>query len=524
MMSSRTYDATGVGIPLVAFLTLLATGALYWPIALNLDVSYYASVGKIISQGQVLYHDYLEGNPPGPVLVAQLSHALSGALRTPFDQTHKYVLFALQSSLYLMTLAVLWPRLRRAGASGLVFTAGLGLVAVMLTPAIGRRDYIGPLLMLPWAVSILMAWTGTRPARVVALPVGAAAGLAMLFKPHFAALALAIGIVDLVRARGRPGQLLAESWIALVSCLVSYAWFALAYPVYFTEIIPFALETFGRMSPGPAEALRRLGSAEWVFGGLVVMVAGAVLVRRADRGNRWLGPVVLITVLAGGAALSVYAIQGFGLAYQLLPLRMTVFVALFALGSWAFAAHRAAWIRAGGLLLCAGLAAYLARPFFYQPSRTYFAEHALTRAMTPDTSGAPILMVSSSVRPAGQIFPFIDASWSGVSLVHWPIVTLIRQDGRYGTQNHVPEDRRRELAEWYRGRMAERLAASPPERVAIDVSDYLRFFEESDFDILAWLREHPGFDTAWRAAVLEPYGAPVEMDGRRFRIYRATGR
>jgi hypothetical protein len=346
----------------------------------------------------------------------------------------------------------------------------------------------------------------------------------MFFKPHFAALALAIGIVDFARARGRTGHLLAETWIALATCLVSYAWLALTAPTYFTEIIPFAQETFGRLSPGPIEAFRQLARAQWVLGGLLLMVVGAVVVRVADRDNLWLGPAVLIAILACGAALAVYVIQGFGLSYQLLSLRVIVFTALFALGSWAFARIRTPWMRAGGLLLCTALAAYLTRPFFNQPPRTHFAEHALTSAMTPDTPGAPILMISSSVRPAGLIFPFIDATWAGVSLVHWPIVTLIRQDGRYAVEGHVPEGQRVQLANWYRGRMADQLAASPPERVAVDVSDYLRFFDDPGFDILAWLREHPEFDAAWRAAGLEPYGAPVEIDGRRFQVYQATRR
>jgi hypothetical protein len=180
-------------------------------------------------------------------------------------------------------------------------------------------------------------------------------------------------------------------------------------------------------------------------------------------------------------------------------------------------------MRGAGILLCVALAAYLARPFLHQPPRTQFAEHPLTEAMTPDTPGAPILMISSSVRPTGLIFPLIDASWAGVSLVHWPIVTLIRQDGCYATEAHVPEARRVELADWYRSRMADRLAAAPPERVAVDVSNYLRFFEDSDFDILAWLREHPDFDAAWRAGRLEPNGDPVEIDGRRFQLYRPAG-
>jgi len=522
-LADRTGAPGAAGVAVAAAVTLLAAAVLHWPAALNLDVSYYASVGKAAAQGQTLYHEYLEGNPPGPVRVAQVSHALSALLHTPFDQTHKSVLFALHSTLYLLTLAVLWPRLRGAGAGGPVFAAGLGLVAVLLTPDLGRRDYIGPLLMLPWAAAIVMAWVGPRPARALAGPVGLAAGLAMLFKPHFAALALAIGLVDLVRARGRPGRLLAESWIALAVCLASYAWFALAAPVYFTEIIPFALETFGRLSPGAEVALQRMVRTEWLTGGLVLIAAGAPVVGATDRRNIWLRPLALLAGLAGGAAVALYAVQGFGLGYQLLPFRMLVFVLLFALGAWAVSARRAGWLRVGGLLFCAALAAYLARPFFNLQPRTYIAEHALTQAMTPDTPGAPVLMVSPSVRPAGLIFPFIDATWAGVSLVHWPIVTLIRQDGRYAVQAHVPEDRRVVLADWYRGRMAARLAAAPPERVGIDVSDHLRFFEESDFDILAWLREHPEFDAAWRAARLAPHGAPVEMDGRRFQIYRPSG-
>ncbi len=509
--------AVALGVLVLAVVTIQ-------PLKLDHDVSYYAAAGRIVAQGQEAYTHYIEANPPGPVLLGQASFLLSEQFGTPFDQTHKYLLLSVQFFALVVALSVLLPLLRTAGSAGWVLVIGLSLSMLLITPETGRREYLGSVAMVPWGLAALLAWNRLRPARPISLLAGALAGTALIVKPHFALIALAVGMFDLVRAGGRPWRLTIETWAALAVSMALYAWFLTTYPAYLSEIVPLARDTFSRLQPGPVSAAASLLDPRLLLA-LAALAAGLGIMLIMDRNGRWTHPAAGLAAGVGLAAAAMVAVQGFGLHYHRLPLNILVMLCLIGMIAWAIgqAAARSPrrWMLVPALLAAAVLTAERARHFPQTPHRTTVMEHPLTRAMTPETPGAPVLMVSPSVAPAAQILPFLDVRWSGVSAVHWPIPALIRQNGQNGISNPPTEEVRARLESWYRDRILARFEALPPVRVGIDVTPHLRWFARPGFDLLAWLRADPRFDAAWREAGLHPLGDPITYGRRQMQVYVA---
>ena len=87
-----------------------------------------------------------------------------------------------------------------------------------------------------------------------------------------------------------------------------------------------------------------------------------------------------------------------------------------------------------------------------------------------------------------------------------------------------PADVRERWTAWFRDKIVRRFAAKPPVRVAVEISDRPIFFEHSGFDLLAWFREDPAFDSEWRKAGLEKAGDPIKWRDRVYQMYAPASR
>lgn len=157
------------------------------------------------------------------------------------------------------------------------------------------------------------------------------------------------------------------------------------------------------------------------------------------------------------------------------------------------------------------------------PSRADLLKQPLLAALRPPHAGDTISVISTSVDPINEYLTVMDATWSGPNLVSLPIAALIEQDGRYGIDHPLAPDARERMATWYRKKWAASLRANPPVRMAVETSEKQMFFDNGNFDILAWMREDPDFDAAWTAARLVKTGEPIAWDKRTYQIYAPPG-
>ena len=511
---------------LLAPLAMFGLAILYHaPNKLDHDVSYFLAVSHLVNNGDRLYVDIIDFNTPAAVFIGQLSDWIARALRAPLDQTHKAVVLAAAATGLALSFTVLSPVLRKPSLGRWCIAIGLSAAILFATPAIGGREHLAVIGLMPWVLSTAMAdRASANPPLGIAL--GMAAGCAMLLKPHFVAFGLTIALVELVRVRGRLNELSLATWTAGIVSIVLYLGLFLLVPTYLGEMFPFATATFGRLSSDRLQAAASLVGSGKLIATLVLIY---VLVRPASGMPFFTLPVVVAVVFIL-TAIAIYIFQGFSFPYQLLPVKIALALCTVCILAQRLSVKSAGFSSLPGprtaLVLAIGtFGLILSWPpdvLAPYPKRQEMLEEPLLAALTPPQKGDAILVISTAVDPASEFLTYLDVEWSAPIISFFPVPALIMQNGRSGIDNPPPPNVRERWTQWFRERVARRFAAKPPVRVAVEISYRAVFFEHSDFDLLAWFREDQAFDSAWQKASLEKTGAPIKWNGRIYQMYAFT--
>jgi hypothetical protein len=526
MPTDDSQDQAGFALLLLAVLAVFGVAIAYHaPNKLDHDVSYFLAVSQLVNNGDQLYVDLIDFNTPAAVFIGQLSDWISNALHAPLDQTHKGVLLVVAAIGLALCFAVLFPLLRKLGLGRWCIAIGLPAAILFATPAIGGREHLAMIGLMPWVLSTAME-DRARLSPILSIALGIAAGCAMLLKPHFVAFGLTIGLVELVRNRGRLDRLSLATWTAGIVSISLYLGLFLLVPTYLGEMFPFSSETFGRLSSDRLQA-----AASLVMSGkpIATLVLIYILARPAS-GLRFFSLPVVVAVVFIATAIAIYIFQGFSFPYQLLPVKIALAVCTVFLLAQRLSGKSASFSSLPGPRTALVLATVtfglvmswppdVLAPY---PKRQDMLEEPLLAALTPPRKGDAILVISTAVDPASEFLTYLDVEWSAPVITFFPIPALIRQNGRSGIDHPPPPNVREHWTEWFRDRAARRFAAKPPVRVAVEISDRQVFFEHSGFDLLAWLREDQAFDSAWQKAGLEKIGPPIEWNGRIYQMYAAT--
>lgn len=508
---------------LLAVLAVFGLAILYHaPNKLDHDVSYFLAAAHLVNNGDRLYVDLIDVNTPASVFISQLSDWIAYALHAPLDQTHKAVLLAVAGAAIALSFAALRPLLHQPGLGRWCIAIGLPAAMLFATPAIGGREHLAVIGLMPWVLSVAMAGrTTTNPALGITL--GLAAGCAMLLKPHFVLFGVTIALVELVHVRGRIDRLSLATWTAGVVSIALYLGLLLFVPTYLSEMVPFTVETLGRYSSDRLQAVMSLVGSGKLIATLVLIYA---LVRPAS-GARLFSLPVVVGVVFILTAIVIYIVQGFSFAYQLLPVKIALALCAVFILAQRLSGDTAGFSSLPGLKTARVLAIVtfglimswppdVLTPY---PKRQDMLEEPLLAALTPPKKGDPILVISTAVDPTSEFLTYLDVDWSAPMIGFVPIPALIVQNGRSGIDNPPPADVREHWTTWFRDKIAQRFAAKPPVRVAVEISARPVFFQNAGFDLLAWFREDQAFDSAWRKARLEKSGAPIAWEGHIYQMY-----
>ncbi|RYG96082.1 MAG: hypothetical protein EON58_12825, partial [Alphaproteobacteria bacterium] len=229
-------DRTNLGGLLLAALAVFGLAIVYHaPNKLDHDVSYFLAAAHLVNNGDRLYVDLIDVNTPASVFISQLSDWIASALSAPLDQTHKAVVLVAIGAAIALSFVVLLPILRQPGLGRWCIAIGLPAAVLFATPAIGGREHLAAVGLMPWVLSVAMAGRMTT-GRVLSIAIGATAGFAMLLKPHFALFGLTIALVELVRVRGRIDRLSLSTWTAGIVSVALYVGLLLFVPQYLSEM------------------------------------------------------------------------------------------------------------------------------------------------------------------------------------------------------------------------------------------------------------------------------------------------
>lgn len=240
--STRRAPAWTLAIGL-ALLAALIQGTL---IPIDADISWLITVSERVLQGQRLYVDVVEVNPPASVWLYLPFVALAKLL-------HLRAEAVIVAACIGGALLSLWGTLRLSSRlpqppSPVALTASLGFVTLLLPGGLfAQREHVALLIALPVITAIvLLGDRGRLPGRTAVLA-GLGAGLIMVIKPHFA-LALLLPAIGATRKLRSPAPFLLPA-LAALGVLGLYALAVLLFEPTFLSLLPMLAATYLPMGP-----------------------------------------------------------------------------------------------------------------------------------------------------------------------------------------------------------------------------------------------------------------------------------
>lgn len=208
-------------------------------LAANTDVSWLLTVGERVLDGQRLYIDVVETNPPMAVLVYIPGIAIARVLGLPAEVVTDSRMFAA----IFISLAIVARILRKSsvldGARGrMLAPLAFALLAILPMQAFGQREHIAIVELLPLLAVLFVRMNGEAPPTSMAVVAGCGAGLALSFKPHFAVgMLCAVGWLA-IYSRSWKVAFTPENLTAVAIALLYTASIVAFFPEFFTTIGP----------------------------------------------------------------------------------------------------------------------------------------------------------------------------------------------------------------------------------------------------------------------------------------------
>jgi hypothetical protein len=258
---------------LAAVAVLAAAALLRQVIPFNVDVSWWLIVSERMLDGQRLYVDILETNPPMAVPVYLFSVALARAI----DARPEVVLEGLIFILIAASLGATWRILQYSSLRGRAAGGALAVWAIVLLSILpmydfGQREHLALVAMLPALGVYVLRGSRASVTPAAILAAGLSAAITMNFKPYFA---FAVGSCILAAAaHARDWRVLfaPENWIAAALVVVYYICIFAIYPEYFTVIYPLVRDVYLLLKAPILAILFTSATASWL-GAVIIVLA-----------------------------------------------------------------------------------------------------------------------------------------------------------------------------------------------------------------------------------------------------------
>lgn len=487
----------------VAFAVLIAASAWRAQLSiLNHDSGWYLQATRILLDGGRLYQDIIEINPPlafflhvPPVWLAGLTGA------SPVVMFFLWVFVLVGVSFVLCHRVINGLALTTSQRTGLLAVALVGLI-LGSWQGLGQREHFLMTFVLPYLFLAVVRATNGQVDRRTGFALGAFAAFGFALKPHFVLVPLVIeGYLWLAGRRSvqrRSVPWVRAETVALAALLVAYgAFVAIATPLYFTRIVPWALAVYGSYS---APLGRMLAHPE------TILLPPAVLFYLWVRRPGALRAAAEIFLLTAVCFWVVYLAQSKGFSYHRFPVRTALIVGLGACLLAALDAARprdlAGKLRRGvpvaaiGLLLAFYLG-WLTLVGGYQNIFLHAGGRTIMQAQA--TSGAKSLYVFSS--NVWQAFPV--ANYTGLRSVsryptQWLLPGIVHKeaiaDGRM-----APSERRelQVIKQFVLNTVIEDFRNGAPDLVLVDMRSKKPYFGGIPFDYLAYFMRDARFAAIW---------------------------
>lgn len=478
---------------------------------LNHDVAAVLSFSERWLQGEVLYRDLIDVNPPLIFVLSLLPAAIGAA--SPLAAVHAVPLCVLGLCWLSVRLT-----LRVLPSVGAVQTACLAAAIPLTTLAAGydfaQREHLMVVAALPY-----LALTGRRVAGV-AVPARLAIGIAVLaaagfaLKPHFLLIPAAIEALVLLRR----GPLAALRDPAPWAMAAAWAVYCLAIQLVFPDYL-------GRVLPLVFAHYLGLHDFSWwqviltdrMATGLALLVPMAVIAFRPGQDRAVAAPAQAVA-LAGLAAALVAILQEKGWSYHLLPVRLLGgLLAVMLLARWLDGALAPARARRDAAAVAALAALGLgilqmtgAEAPWRQITWSWSEEGQISALVQREAAGQSVLVLSPAIYPIFPAVNYAGARFTLPTMNIWPLqgayATCAPGGARYRESAAMPEVERGFVRE-----VTEGLVRRPPAAILVALDAGIPNCGRG-FDLVEYLTRNTGFAAAFRH-----YRPKAELAG--YRLY-----
>jgi hypothetical protein len=276
------------------------------------DTGFLLDAGSRILDGQRLYVDVVEINPPLIVVVNAGAVMVARLLGVSPILIYRVGTIAV----LLGSLLAAWTLVPRAiGGGDAPRRAFLLLLTFVLFPLAGQdfgeREHLVLALLVPYVLLAAARSLGWAVSTRQAVLTGLAAGLAFALKPHFVVVWLLISGYLLVRRRV-PARVLVPETVAMAGLLIGYVVTVVAWTPQYFDLVRLLAGPYSRFLNDPFLHVLITGSGAVLA--IFALLACAALLPRARHGELWsaLAIAALGCLLAGAA-------QQKGLRYHFYP-------------------------------------------------------------------------------------------------------------------------------------------------------------------------------------------------------------
>jgi hypothetical protein len=306
---------------LAIILVFVVALVLRYVLSANADIGWLLTAGERVLGGATLYRDVIETNPPIAVLAYIPAIVIARIVHLRPEVVVDGLVFAAAAVAWALAARILAGSAAMRGVRGAP-VAILALAVLIVLPArqFGQREHIAVIALLPW-LALAARWAGGDGTglRLVVIA-GLGAGIAMMFKPHFAvgivfaAVALAI-VTRSWRAMVAPENVVAG--IVVVAYALAVAWL---FPAFFSVIGPLVRDVYLPVGLAFSALMAKPAVAIWI--------ALVLLTVLAMRRNGVAVPAVVILLAASCGFAVAFIVQGKGWTYHSYPMIALALVAL----------------------------------------------------------------------------------------------------------------------------------------------------------------------------------------------------
>lgn len=475
----------------LAFIVVLAV-VLRQILVANTDVSWDLTMADKVLDGQRLYVDVIEVNPPATMFLYLMPALLGRLSGLPAE-------FFVDLLVFLAVGLSLWYSGRILHKGGtieatdgwLLATVAATVLLVLPAQTFGEREHIAVIAFLPMLAACAVRARGRAVDPMSAVVAGICGGIVVIIKPHFAAAIIFASAAAAVYARSWRPVFALENWIAAGLLAAYAAVVVIAFPQFVHDVLPMVMAVYVPVKADFLRLIVRFATPLWV--------AALLLIALLKRGAMFKFPYGLLLAASAGFSISYY-VQQKGWSYHSYPMLALALIALALafFDRWHRRPSESGADRIKRLASALAAALIAGTTFLWMNFALDFSALAAPiRAIKPHPK---ILAISGDIAVGHPLTRAVQGTWvSRVSALWITAGVILRR--KNGTLDPQTNARLEAYAARDRAMLTQDIARHRPDVILVDQA-------LQGFDWLAWANSYRAL-----AAQLKPYRQDRTIDG-----------